>query len=136
MNGLQRQRGQVLVIIVGTLFLGGSLSAGIISSGKALKAMKSDIEALQLDEPREDRALDVIKRWKAAAKPVLKTHAKQSDEILELLMDQYTTAEALTVKFSAQNENNANADSQVLALREELRSILSKEEWNRVFVPQ
>jgi hypothetical protein len=40
MNTVHRQRGQVLILIFGAMFLGGGLAAGVFSSGTALKYMK------------------------------------------------------------------------------------------------
>jgi hypothetical protein len=134
MNTIRNQRGQVLVIIIGTLFLGGAgLATGVLSSGETLKAMKKDIKALNLDDAREDQALDVLKRWNKAAKPVWKAHSKKSDEILDLLKDQHTTDVVLRELFAEQADNTANANVQVAGIRDELRAILSKSEWDSVF---
>jgi hypothetical protein len=134
MNTIRRQRGQVLVIIVGTLFLGGAgLATGVISSGDSLKARKKSIKVLNLDDARQDQALDVLKRWKKTAKPVWKMHLKKGDEILDLLEDQYTTEVELRELFAEQADNTADANVQVEGLRDELRAILSQNEWDRVF---
>ena len=134
MNTLRKQRGQVLVILVGALFLGGAgMAAGVMASGDSLKQIEKSIKSLKLDDAREDQALDVLKRWKKAAKPVHKAHSKTSDELMDLLKDQYTSAEALAEVFTEQAERTASAEVQVVAFRDELRSILSEAEWNRVF---
>ena len=134
MNTIRKQRGQVLIIIVGTLFLGGAgLATGALSSGDTLKAMNKDIKALNLDDAREDQALDVLKRWKKAAKPVWKAHSKKGDEILDLLEDQHTMEVELRELFAEQADNTADANVQVAGIREELRAILKKDEWDRVF---
>ena len=134
MNAIRKQRGQVLVILVGALFLGGAgLAAGVMASGDSLKKMEKSIKSLQLDDVREDRALDVLKRWKKAAKPVHKAHSKTRDVLMDLLGDQYTSAEALAEVFSEQADHTNSAEVQVAAFREELRAILNKSEWDRVF---
>jgi hypothetical protein len=134
MNTIRRQRGQVLVIIVGTLFLGGAgLATGVLSSGDTLKSMKKNIKALNLADSREDQALDVLKRWKKAAKPVWKAHSKKGDEILDLLEDQYTTEIELRELFAEQADNTADATVQVEGNRDDQRANLSKNEWDRVF---
>lgn len=134
MNTFRKQRGQVLVILVGALFLGGAgLAAGVMASGDSLKKMEKSIKALHLDDEREDRALDVIKRWKKAAKPVHKAHSKTRDVLMDLLGDQHASAEALAEVFSQQADRTNSAEVQVAAFREELRGILSKSEWDRVF---
>jgi hypothetical protein len=137
MNIVRRQRGQVLVILVGTLFLGGAgLAAGVMSSGSTLKQLKKDIKALELTDAREDQALDVLKRWNKAVKPVAKEHRKHAKELLKMMKEQLTTADALAAEFAAQNNNTLDAGVQVAALRDELRAILSKSEWDRVFAPK
>lgn len=134
MNNLRKQRGQVLVILVGALFLGGAgVAAGVMASGDSLKKMEKSIKSLQLDDARKDRALDVLKRWKKAAKPVHKAHSKTGDEIMDLLKDQHVSAEALAQVFSEQADHTSSAEVQVVAFRDELRAILSKNEWDRVF---
>jgi hypothetical protein len=137
MNTIRKQQGQVLVILVGALFLGGAgLAAGVMASGDSLKTMKKSIKSLQLDDAREDRALDVLKRWKKAAKPVHKAHSKTSDQILKLLKNQHTTADDLAAIFSSQADHTNSAEVQVVAFRDELRAILSQSEWDRVFASQ
>ena len=134
MNTFRKQHGQVLVILVGALFLGGAgIAAGVMASGDSLKQLEKSIKSLELDDAREDQALDVMKRWKKAAKPVHKAHSKTADELMDLLKDQYTSAEALTEVFSEQADRTATAEVQVVAFRDELRSILNEAEWNRVF---
>jgi glyoxylase-like metal-dependent hydrolase (beta-lactamase superfamily II) len=134
MNTIRRQRGQVLVIIVGTLFLGGTgLATGVLSSGDTLKDMTKNIKALNLADARQDQALDVLKRWKKTLKPVWKAHSKKGDEILDLLEDQYTTEVELRELFAEQADNTADANVQVEGIRDELRAILNKDEWDGVF---
>jgi hypothetical protein len=127
------QRGQVLVIVLGALFLGGGMAAGALSSGSTLKQLGKDIKALELDESREDRALDVLKRWQKSVKPMWKTHSKRTDEVIELLEDQYTTAETIREIFQLQSGDMADAELVVLGYREELRTVLGKDDWERVF---
>lgn len=133
MRSIRRQHGQVLIIIFGAIFLGGGLAAGVLSSGTALKAMKKEIKALELDENREEQALDILDRWKKAAKPVMKTHSKRSDEIIKLLEEQHTSGAALKGLFSKQTSEMQDAEDQILMIRDELRTVLSKDEWGRLF---
>ena len=133
MKSRHRQHGQVLIIIVGAVFLGGGLAAGALSSGTALKAMKKEIKALELDGNREEQALDILDRWKKAVKPVWKTHSKRSDEIIKLLEEQHASAAAFMELFSAQTSEMQDAEAQVLMFRDELRTVLSKDEWGRLF---
>lgn len=134
MNAIRKQRGQVLVILVGALFLGGAgLAAGVMASGDSLKKLEKSVKSLNLDDAREDQALDVLKRWKKAAKPVHKAHSKTGGVLMDLLEDQYTSAEALAEVFSEQADLTAGAEVQVVAFRDELRAILSISEWGRVF---
>jgi hypothetical protein len=133
MKSLCRQRGQVLIIIFGAMFLGGGLAAGALSSGAALKAIKKEIKALELDGNREEQALDILDRWKQAVKPVMKTHPKRSDEIIKLLEDQHASAAAFMALFSTQTREMQSAEAQVLMIRDELRTVLRKDEWQRLF---
>jgi hypothetical protein len=133
MKAIRRQQGQVLIIIFGAILLGGGLAAGALSSGTALKAMKKEIKALELDENREEQALDILDRWKKAVKPVMKTHSKRSDEVIKLLDEQHTSSAALTGLLSRQTIEMQDAEDQVLMIRDELRTVLRKDEWQRLF---
>jgi NCAIR mutase (PurE)-related protein len=133
MKAFRRQRGQVLVIVVGSIFLGGGLAAGALSSGATLKAIKKDIKSLEIDASREEQALDIVKNWKKAVKPVWKSQAKHSDQIVKLLQNQHTTAEAVAEQFALQTSEIAGTEAQVLELRDQLRSVLTRDEWERVF---
>lgn len=134
MNTARKQKGQVLTLLICAIFLGGAgVAAGIMASGESTKKMEKGVKALQLDDSRRDQALDVLKRWKKAAKPMYKAHSKANDELVDLLKDQYAPAEAISEVFTEQADRTVSAEVQLLALRDELRSILSEAEWNRVF---
>jgi hypothetical protein len=51
----------------------------------------------------------------------------------DLLEDQYTTEIELRELFAEQADNTADATVQVEGIRDDLRAILSKNEWDRVF---
>ena len=133
MSAFRSQRGQVLIIVFGAIFLGGGLAAGVLSSGTTLKAMKKDIKALELEKGRRDRALDILSQWEKAVKPVWKVHSRSNDELVKLMRTQYTTRDALDNQFAAQGDSMSAAEEQVLVFRDELRSVLSKSEWDKVF---
>jgi hypothetical protein len=133
MNTVHRQRGQVLILIFGAMFLGGGLAAGVFSSGTALKDMKKDIKQLDLAAHREKQALDILEGWKDTVKPRWKANEKRVDELFSLLEKQHTPAATLEELFVEQAGDVAEAEASVLMLRDELRTVLNRDEWTRVF---
>ncbi len=133
MNTVRRQRGQVLIIIFGAMFLGGGLAAGVFSSGTAVKDMKKEIKQLDLDADREKQALDILEGWNDAVKPMWKANEKRVDEFFSLLEKQHTPAATLEALFVEQSGDAAEAEVKILMLRDELRATLTRDEWARVF---
>jgi hypothetical protein len=61
----QRQRGQLMLIILGTLFLGSGVATGVFVSGKSIKSIRKEVSALQLEAERQAQVYRVLEQWEA-----------------------------------------------------------------------
>lgn len=133
MTGPGRQRGQVLILLLGGLFLGGGIAAGLLTTGQPLKDIEKRAKALPLDEVREQRVLELMDAWKDVSKPAWKTRGEPADEIVRLVGERSATREQFLAEFDRLRAAMDAAHEQVLPIREQLRDTLSRDEWNALF---
>ena len=129
----RRQHGQVLVILLGALFLGGGVATGVITTGMSLKDLDKRIKDLDLSEAREEEARDFVSQWEDVTRSALKQREDRIDRILELLGDKATSDAELHAAFGDLHAEGDETLANVLSLRDELRTLLSEGEWNRLF---
>ncbi len=134
MTGPGRQRGQVLILLLGGLFFGGGIAAGLLSTGQPLKDIEKRAKAMPLDETRSEQVLDLVDTWKEISKPTWKTRGEPADEIVRLVGERGATREQFLAEFDRLRSAMDAAQDQVLPIREQLRDTLSRDEWNRLFV--
>ena len=133
MNHAHRQRGQVLLIIFATLFLGGGIATGVFSSGKSIKSLKKGIQSMQLEESRKDAVLDILDRWQDIAEPSQAGYESHAHAILELIGNQDASRAQFDELLQRQRDALLEAEDELLPLRDELRSALDKQQWNQLF---
>jgi hypothetical protein len=133
MNHLNRQHGQVLMIIFASLFLGGGIATGVISSGKSIKSLQKTVRSMALEESRRDAVLAILDRWQGIAEPPqrsLKTHTRA---FLDLIGNQGSTQAQFDELLLQHRAALLEAEKELLPLRDELRSTLDQQEWARLF---
>ena len=128
------QSGQVLIILVGTLLMGGSgLAAGLFLTGKTSSEMRKETLAMVEDTDRRDKIKAVFKRWEDEAKRTDKARNKHIDELVALLRSHDTRPADFDPLFATFDEMEKQAFDATLAMRFDLREQLSAEEWRQLF---
>jgi uncharacterized protein YneF (UPF0154 family) len=110
MNHLNRQHGQVLMIIFASLFLGGGIATGVFSSGKSIKSLQ--------------------KTARSMTQRSLKSHTRA---LLDLIGNQGSTQAQFDELLLRHRAALLEAENELLPLRDELRSTLDQQEWARLF---
>ena len=130
----RRQRGQVLIILAATLFMGGSAVAlGTLATGESIDAIKSKIGSVVKDADRSRAAQQAVERWRGGARDYFKASGADHEAIVALVKRH----DAARTEFDAVNQRMDERDARVvmefIASRELLRKQLTREEWNALF---
>ena len=134
MRFLKNQGGQVLVILLTTVFLGGSTAAvGVLTTGQTSKEITKKVKKLDMDKDREKQALKLVKRWKKDGKAFWKADQKNLKKVFKLMKKYETTPEDLDRFLARQDRNIDKNDAILLDSRFALKEVLTEEEWNAVF---
>ena len=129
------QRGQVLIILVGMLFLGGAtLAAGVFGTGKSLDDVEKAVNKQVADESRRNAAGKVIGLWSSDVNGFLEQSKDRQEALARLMRRHDATRPEFTAFLSAQASANDEVEQHVLDYRFALKQQLTREEWGRVFV--
>jgi len=128
------QRGQVLIILVGVLFFGGSAAVvGTLATGESVDEAKARIKRTVKDEDRARAAHKVLDEWHETGKEYFKAAGRNRDEILKLVKRH----DATRAQFQALNGEIDTRDAKTLRdfldFRMSLRKQMTGEEWQAVF---
>ncbi len=129
----QRQRGQLMLIILGTLFLGSGVATGVFVSGKSIKSIRKEVSALQLEAERQAQVYRVLEQWEAIAEPATDELRGYARELMDLISGHESTRAEFQQLMLRQREEFREAEDRLLPLREELRATLDKDEWDQLF---
>jgi hypothetical protein len=127
------QRGQIMLIILGSLLLGGGAAIGTFASGKSVKSLRKDVQKMQIEETRRNEVLRLFDRWEAVSGPALEDFEAYGQAMLELMRQQQASTEQFRDLMDRQRDSARDAEDRLLPLRDELRATLTRAEWDRLF---
>jgi len=133
MNLHKRQSGQLMLIILGTLFLGGGTATGVFVSGKTIDSIRRDVKALRLDAHRQEEVFALLDRWTAIADSASDDLPEYASALMDLVGRHDATHADFQQVFERQRVAFREAEGELLPLRDRLRATLSRDEWNRLF---
>lgn len=134
MTNDMNQRGQVLIILVTTLFLGGSsLALGVAATGKNLKEIEKSIKLKVQDIEKQQQSLNLIKQWKKEGKVVVKQYNKRRVVLLKQLNRHDANRTDLETAARALLDLDHQASKRILDVQFSLRENMTKQEWENVF---
>ncbi len=127
------QRGQILIIYLSTLFVGGStIALGLLSTGKPLDDLVKNVKVRVSDNERQQQVLDLLEQWKDEGKEKQKVYREQREQLLDLVKDHAATR----VQFDNQLEQllamDTAAAKRLLDIQYGLRENLTETEWNKI----
>lgn len=128
------QSGQVLIIILATLFFGGSAAlVGTLGTGHSLHELKSRIEHVVKDADRELALKGVLDGWEKEGKDYEKASAESQKAIVKLAHRHDATRAEFQAVYREIDARDARNIDRFLAIRESIKKQVSSEEWQAIF---
>lgn len=131
----RRQRGQVMLIILGSLFLGGGAAAGAFVTDKSLKSLRKEVQHLQIGEARREQVLALFERWEAISGPAVENFEDYGEALQKLMRRQQASPAEFREVMERQRASARDAEDRLLPLRDEMRAVLDRSEWDQLFRP-
>ena len=128
------QSGQVLIIILATLFFGGSaVLVGTLGTGHSLGELKSRIEHVVKDADRERALKGVLDGWEKEGKEYEKATAESQKAIVKLAHRHDATRAEFQAVYREIDARDARNIDRFVAIRESIKKQMTREEWQTVF---
>ena len=134
MNNFVKQRGQILIILFGSMFLGGAASVTTFVEGSSTKDVKKAIKKIVPDETRKDEILTLIKQWDKQHKKTRKHVKKEQKALLKVLTSYDGNREQMQQVADILNESIDREDKVFLDLKYSMREKMTKEEWEQFWL--
>ena len=134
MNNCVKQRGQILIILFGSMFLGGAASVTTFVEGSSTKDVKKTIKKVVADETRKDELLTLIKQWDKQHKKTRKQVKKEQKALLNVMTSYDGSRDRMQHAADILNESIDDEDKVFLDLKYSMREKLTKEEWEQFWL--
>lgn len=134
MKNSTKQRGQILIILLGSMFLGGAASVTTFVEGSSTKDVKKAIKKIVADETRKDEILTLIKQWDKQHKKTRKQVKKEQKALLKVLTSHDGSRDEMQHAADILNESIDSEDKVFLDLKYSMREKLTKEEWDQFWL--
>lgn len=128
-----RQHGQIMLIILGTLFLGAGAATGVFTSGKSIDSIRKEVGRMHLEVARRERVYELLDRWEEIAEPAHRGFDEYGQALLDLVARHDATAADFQAVLKRQRDELKQSEGQLLPLRGALRETLNEDEWKRLF---
>jgi len=130
------QRGQVLILLIGFLFLGGGAAGSVLILGdKTPKEIGKQVAALEPDATRREHVDDVLAYIKQETKRLASERSRLEKDTLKALGRHDTTLEEFRALSARGDAVNADSSKTLIDLRFMLRRQLSESQWSAIFAP-
>lgn len=134
MNTFIKQRGQILIIYLTTMFVGGSsVALGVLATGKTIKELEKGVKVHVLDSTKQQQSLALLERWEDEGKALKKEYKEQRKVLVELIKKHDANMSYFTAKSNELLEMDQRAANRLLDIQYDLRKNMTREEWNKVF---
>jgi uncharacterized membrane protein YgaE (UPF0421/DUF939 family) len=131
MRRISSQGGQVLIILLGVMFLGGG-AASVIAfvQGQSPKEMKEAVKKVVSDDKRRDAVLTVIEAWEKGKKEQDKEFKKGQEQLVQIMKRHDAKREEADRVAAKLDESIRDLDRSFLEMRFRAKDQLTKEEWD------
>ncbi len=134
MKRISSQRGQVLIILLSTIFLGGAATTiTTFIKGHPAKDVKKAVKKEVAADARKDEILELIGTWQKEKKKHDKEVKKGRKSILKVMERYDGTREELQQASSRLDETIQKIDRSYLDLRFNLKETITRDEWNAIY---
>jgi hypothetical protein len=128
------QRGQLLIILVGFLFLGSAESV-LILSGKTTKEVRKQFAALEPDTAKRQNVENVLALISQETKRLDSERSRLEKEAFKALERHDTTPEEFRALSARADAVNADSNKTLIDLRFMLRRQVSDSQWTAIVAP-
>lgn len=128
------QRGQILIILLGSMFLGGAASVTTFVAGSSTKDVKKAIKKVIADETRREDIVSLLTEWDKKKKKTRKQVEKEQKALLKVLTSYDGTRQTMQQAAEILNDSIDDEDRVFLDLKYSMREKFTKEEWDRFWV--
>ena len=134
MNAFAKQSGQILIIYLTTLFVGGSsVVLGTLATGKPIKEIEKSIKTHITEPSRQQQLLTLLKQWKVEGKQQQKLYSKQRKTLLGLIKNHAADTSAFKSKTVELLDMDKRTAKRLLDIQYGLRENMTREEWDKIF---
>ena len=134
MSNLFRQRGQILIIYLSTLFVGGaSLAVGVLATGSPIKDIQKNVKIHVSDKARQESTLALLEQWEDQAKEQKKVYKQQRETLLDLIKAHDSDKTEFNSTINDILAVDEDTSRRVLDIQYELRQHMTADEWAKVF---
>jgi len=130
MRRISGQGGQVLIILLGVMFLGGG-AASVIAfvQGQSPKEMKEAVKKVVSDDKRRNAVLTVIEDWEKRKEEQDKELKKGQEQLVKIMKRHNAKREEADRVAAKLDESIRDLDRSFLEMRFGAKNQLTKEEW-------
>ena len=130
MKNIAKQRGLVLVVLLGAMFLGGAAVSGTtFVKGISAKDIKKTIKEVVTDEIQRKETVSLIDEWKKEGKKYRKQVKNEQKELLKVLKSFSASRDVMQQAAKKLNDSIENEDRAFLDVKMGIREKLTEEEW-------
>ena len=129
-----KQRGQILIIYLTSLFIGGSsLAVGMLATGKTIKDLEKGVKSHVTEPERQEKALSLLEQWGKEGKQLQKTYKAQRETLLDLIKQYDAEKSSFQSSIREAVTTDSSTSKRLLDIQYALRENMTKKEWDRVF---
>ena len=130
----KRQTGQVLIILLGVMFFGGSAAVvGTLGTGHNIDELKSLFGRAVKDPDRARAVRELLDRWEKEGKEYFKATAESHKAIIELVHRRDATLADFRAINSEVDARDARNIDRFLDFRASIKQQVRSEEWQAAF---
>lgn len=133
MNTFIRQRGQLLIIYLTTLFMSGSIALGLLATGKSIKELNKSVKTHVVAPSRQQKSLTLLKQWKDEGEIQKKAYKKQRESLLDLIKKHDINNAAFKAAINSMIKMDKENTKRLLDIQYGLRQHIKPGEWNKIF---
>lgn len=131
MKRISGQGGQILIILLGVMFLGGG-AASVIAfvQGQSPREMKEAVKKTVSDEKRRNAVLTVIEDWEKRKEEQDKEFKKGQEQLVKILKRHDAKREEADRVAAELDKSIRDLDRSFLEMRFSVKDQITKKEWD------
>lgn len=128
------QKGQVLIILLGALFLGGSAATiQTMATGKSIDTLESDVKRVVKDPGRAQEVLKILEQWKTDGTVFWKAQDYHQEALHALVARHDATREEFAALEASIDSVDARYTEAFMNIRASIHENMTRQEWQAVF---